>query len=84
LLGLTLIGILAGWAVLFLVPLRGRIPPDAGLAVVAAPALYVSVIVFFPSSLERLALVTPVIPLVVAGILRVYFNTRTGFRPEAR
>jgi len=78
LLGLTLIGVLAGWAVLFLVPSRGRIPTDAGLAVAAAPALYVSVIVFFPSSLERLALVTPVFPLVVAGTVRAYFNTRTS------
>jgi hypothetical protein len=78
LLGLTLMGVLAGWAILFLVPSRGRIPSDAGLAVVAAPALYVSVIVFFPSSLERLTLVTPVFPLVVAGTVRAYFNTRTS------
>lgn len=76
LLGLTLIGVLAGWAFLFLVPPRGRIPPDSGLAVVAAPALYCSVIVFFPSP-ERLAVVMPVLPLIVAGTVRACFNSRT-------
>jgi hypothetical protein len=77
LLGLTLIGVLAGWAVLFLVPPRGRMPADSGLVIVAAPALYLSVIVFLPS-LERLVLVMPVMPLIVAGIVRAYFYMRTS------
>ena len=76
LLGLTLIGVLAGWALLFLAPPRRRIPESAGLALVAVPSLYLSaVVVWFPSA-ERLVLVMPVLPLLVAGIFRTYFNAR--------
>ena len=76
LLGLTLIGILAGWVFLFVVPPRANIPAAAGLALVVAPALYLSVIVWFPPP-ERLAVVAPVLPLILAGTFRAYFRRRT-------
>ena len=77
LLGLSLIGILAGWALLFAVPSRTEIPADAGLALVAAPALYLFVVVWFPPP-ERLAIVAPVLPLILAGAVRAYYRRRTA------
>lgn len=77
LLGLTLVGVLAGWAILFGSAKQGWIPADSGLAVLAVPTLYVSVVAFFPPP-ERLMLVAPAVPLVVAVALRTYFHSRSG------
>jgi len=77
LLGLTLAGVLGGWAILFRAPKEGHVPPDSGLAVLVAPTLYLSVVIFFPSP-ERLMLVAPTLPLVVAVALRAYFSSRAG------
>lgn len=77
LLGLTLIGILAGWALLFVVPPRTHIPAGASLALVVVPAFYIFVAAWFPPP-ERLAVVAPVLPLILAGAFRAYFRRRTA------
>ena len=77
LLGLTLAGVLAGWALVYLAAKTRHIPPDMGLVVLAAPTLYLSVVIFFPAP-ERLMLVAPAVPLVVAVALRAYFSRRSG------
>jgi len=82
LLGLTLIGVLGGWALLFGSTARDQPPTDAGLVVVAAPALFLSVVVFFPAA-ERLVLVMPALPLIVATGLRVYYGVYYNSRPRA-
>ena len=76
LLGLTLAGVLGGWALLFRSEKPGRVPADSGLAILAVPTLFLSVVVLFPSP-ERLMLVAPALPLVVAAALRAYFSSRT-------
>jgi hypothetical protein len=75
LLGLTLAGILGGWALLYGSKVPGRVPTDAGMAVLAAPTLYLSVVIFFPAP-ERLMAVAPAVPLVLAAALRAYFRLR--------
>jgi hypothetical protein len=74
LLGLTLAGILGGWALLYGSQVPGRVPTDAGMAVLAAPTLYLSVVIFFPAA-ERLMAVAPAVPLVLAAALRAYFRS---------
>ena len=75
LLGLTLVGVLGGWALLYGSKVPGRVPTDAGMAVLAAPTLYLSVVIFFPAP-ERLMAVAPAVPLVLAAALRAYFRLR--------
>jgi hypothetical protein len=75
LLGLTLAGVLGGWAFLFRSKGPNHVSTDAAMAVLAVPALFVTVAVFFPAP-ERLVVVAPALPLIVAGALRAYLNSR--------
>ena len=77
LLGLTLAGVLGGWALLYRSKGQGRVPTDAGMAVLLAPTLFLSVVIFFPAP-ERLMAVAPAVPLVLAAALRAYFGARSN------
>ena len=77
LLGLTLAGVLAGCALVFQSAKARNMPSDVGLAILAAPTLFLSVVIFFPSP-ERLMLYAPAVPLATAVALRAYLGWRSG------